>query len=199
MVARSGWSNGFLDFDNDGWKDLFTANSHVNDAIDQFESSAYRLTNSLFQGTGDGTFRDASAEAGLGSGPARAHRGAAFGDFDDDGRVDVVVTALQEPAELWRNDFAGGRPLAASPARGHEEQPGRHRRGGDDHRRRGPALAPTGQPHDHRRGLRVLDLRPRCISARERRKTIDRVEVRWPSGAVQVLADVRADQVTQSP
>jgi hypothetical protein len=103
VAVRSGWSNGFFDFDNDGWKDLFTANSHVNDAIDQFESTAYKLTNSLFQGLGNGTFRDASAEAGLASGPARAHRGAAFGDFDDDGRQDVVVTALQEPAELWWN------------------------------------------------------------------------------------------------
>lgn len=46
MVAgKSGWSNGFLDFDNDGWKDLFTANSHVNDSIDQFEAFAYRLPN----------------------------------------------------------------------------------------------------------------------------------------------------------
>jgi hypothetical protein len=49
VAARSGWSNGFVDFDNDGWKDLFTANSHVNDAIDRFESNTYRLPNSVFR------------------------------------------------------------------------------------------------------------------------------------------------------
>ena len=112
VASRSGWSNGFVDFDNDGWKDLFTANSHVNDAIERFEQNAYRLTNSVFRNLGDGTFGDASAEAGLAAGAARAHRGAGFGDLDGDGRVDVVVSSLQGPAELWANRVTAGRALA---------------------------------------------------------------------------------------
>ena len=57
VAARSGWANGLVDLDNDGWKDLFTANSHVNDAIDRFESRSYRETNSVFRNLGDGTLR----------------------------------------------------------------------------------------------------------------------------------------------
>jgi hypothetical protein len=100
-TTRSGWSNGFFDFNNDGWKDLFTANSDVNDLVDLYGSTHYKQLNSVFVNLGDGTFRDASAEAGLNL--ARAHRGSAFADFDNDGKIDVVVSALGEPAELWQN------------------------------------------------------------------------------------------------
>ena len=98
---RSGWSNGLFDFNNDGWKDLFTANSDVNDLIDLFQSTHYKQPNSLFANLGNGTFRDVSADAGFLL--SRAHRGSAFADFDGDGRIDIVVSALGEPAELWKN------------------------------------------------------------------------------------------------
>jgi hypothetical protein len=73
VAHRSGWSSALVDFDNDGWKDLFTANSHVNDAIHMFESHSYRLTNSAFRNRGDGTFEDVSAASGLDAGELRAH------------------------------------------------------------------------------------------------------------------------------
>src|SRR5205807_268169 len=100
-TTRSGWSNGFFDFNNDGWKDLFTANSDVNDLIDLFGSTHYKQPNSLFANLGNGTFRDVSSEAGFDL--ARAHRGSAFANLDNDGKIDVVVSALGEPAELWQN------------------------------------------------------------------------------------------------
>ncbi len=101
--SLSGWGVGLFDFDNDGRKDLFTANSHVNDTVAHFEASRYKLPNSVFRNEGEGKFTDVSASAGLAGGEARAHRGAAFADFDLDGRVDVVVTSLGEGVELWRN------------------------------------------------------------------------------------------------
>src|SRR5207245_2360612 len=78
--------------------------------IGAFQSDRYLLANSLFRNVGDGTFADLSEPAGLEAAPPRAHRGAAFADLDGDGRVDVVTTALQAPAELWWNQ---------SPAAGH--------------------------------------------------------------------------------
>jgi tetratricopeptide (TPR) repeat protein len=101
-ARRSGWSNGFADFNNDGWKDLFTANSHVTDNIEQFSRYRYRQPNSLFLNLG-GTFRDVSTETGPDFATAKAHRGSAFADFNNDGKLDVVVSSLREPAELWQN------------------------------------------------------------------------------------------------
>jgi hypothetical protein len=99
-VRHSGWGLGLFDFNNDGWKDLFTANSHVNDRVEQFESYSYREKNSVFENTG-GKFRDVSDDAGMNL--FKAHRGASFADFDGDGRIDAVVTSLGEPTELWHN------------------------------------------------------------------------------------------------
>ena len=94
----AGWGLGLIDFDNDGWKDLFTANSHVNDQVEKVEPYTYRQQNAIFRND-KGSF--ALAEAGFTV--KAAHRGSAFGDFDGDGRIDIVVSALGEPAELWRN------------------------------------------------------------------------------------------------
>jgi len=109
LTARlSGWGVVLADLDNDGWKDLFSANAHVNDEIESFEAARYRLSNSVFANRGDGTFADASDVSGVGSGTPRAHRGLAVADLDGDGRLDVVTSALGEPAELWVNETGGG-------------------------------------------------------------------------------------------
>lgn len=100
-VSRSGWATKFADFDNDGHKDLFVTASHVNDLASEFESASYRQRNAVFRNTGSGTFADVSGQAAEFL-PA-AHRGAAFADFDEDGRIDVVTSAIGGPAELWRN------------------------------------------------------------------------------------------------
>jgi hypothetical protein len=105
-VKSSGWCSIAGDFDNDGWKDLFTANSHVNDRIGDFEALEFRQPNSLFLNDGHGRFRDATAGAGLATTLA-AHRGCALADFNADGRLDVVVVSLGSAAELWQNDSSG--------------------------------------------------------------------------------------------
>src|SRR5579872_3692111 len=101
--SYSGWSLGLFDFDNDGWKDIFTANAHVDDEAQHFAPAQYKLHNSVFANRGDGTFEDVSNTVGPEFLAARAHRGAAFADFNQDGKIDVVVSALGEPAELWEN------------------------------------------------------------------------------------------------
>ncbi len=100
-LRHSGWGIGLIDFDNDGWKDLFTANSHVNDRVELFESAVYKEPNHVFQNLRNGTFADVSVAAGLNE--AKAHRGSAYADFDGDGKIDVVVSALEEATELWKN------------------------------------------------------------------------------------------------
>jgi hypothetical protein len=106
LTAKSaGWCSVFVDIDNDGRKDVFTANSHANDRIGEFESIAWKQSNSLFLNEGRGRFRDAGPDSGLASAVA-VHRGCGVADFDANGRVDVVVLALGSRAELWSNESA---------------------------------------------------------------------------------------------
>ena len=97
----AGWGVALVDFDNDGLMDIFTSNSHVNDIVEKFEAAVYRQPNTVFRNIGGGKFA-LVGDSGL-AGAVQAHRGAAFADFDGDGRVDAVVTVLGGPAELWRN------------------------------------------------------------------------------------------------
>jgi len=101
-VKLSGWCSVLADLDNDGWKDIFTANSHVNARIGDFEAIAFKQPNSLFRNDGAGHFNDVSQAAGLGAAVA-AHRGCGVADFNGDGRLDVVVLTLGTQAELWQN------------------------------------------------------------------------------------------------
>jgi hypothetical protein len=100
----SGWSNGIVDFDNDGWKDLFVARSNVLDNISKMvPGRQYPEHNSVFRNLGDGKFEDVSLGAGPDFQREAPHRGAAFGDIDNDGRVDAVVTVLNGAIQLFHN------------------------------------------------------------------------------------------------
>jgi hypothetical protein len=100
----SGWGNGMVDFDNDGWKDLFVARSNVVDNINiVYPSRHYTEPNSLFRNLGSGRFQDVSALAGPDFQLEAAHRGVAFGDLNNDGRMDMVVSVLGGAVKLFRN------------------------------------------------------------------------------------------------
>ncbi len=103
-ASMSGWGNGIYDFDNDGWKDLFVARSNVVDNIDVvFPDRRYKEPNSVFRNLGNGKFEDVSAAAGPDFQLEAAHRGVAFGDLDNDGRIDMVVSVLGGPVKLFHN------------------------------------------------------------------------------------------------
>ena len=105
---RSGWGVSLVDLDNDGRPDIVTANSHVNDLIDQFEASSYKEPNTILLNRGNG-FEDVTAQAGEAFGrTAAAHRGLVAADLDDDGRQDLVTTSLGGPVEVWRNGGPAG-------------------------------------------------------------------------------------------
>jgi hypothetical protein len=116
VARRSGWGVLLADFDNDGRKDIFTANSHVNDKIADTSSDQYLLPNSIFQNRDGKTFADVTPASPALSVRAAAHRGAAAADLDGDGRLDLIVTALGEPAKIWRNVTANGYLSLAVPA-----------------------------------------------------------------------------------
>jgi len=100
----SGWGNGIIDFDNDGWKDLFVARSNVMDNISLLHPDRrYPEPNSIFRNLGNGKFEDISESAGPDFQLEAVHRGVAFGDLDNDGRMDMVVSVLGGSVKLFHN------------------------------------------------------------------------------------------------
>lgn len=100
--ALTGWGIGSYDFDNDGFKDLFAANGHF-PATEESLGRASELANSVFRNQGGARFADISNGAGADFQVAGQYRGVAFADFDNDGRVDAVVSNVNGPARLFRN------------------------------------------------------------------------------------------------
>jgi enediyne biosynthesis protein E4 len=99
------WGTGFVDFSNDGWVDLFVANGNVAPAVETLPRDLpYREPLQLFHNKGDHTFEEIADAAGLNDGPLQSRRGAAFGDINNDGNVDVVVYNVGAPPSLFLNE-----------------------------------------------------------------------------------------------
>jgi enediyne biosynthesis protein E4 len=185
-----GWGTGFFDVDNDGWLDLLVVNGHVYPQIDTLPSGArYRQAKLLHLNLGDGTFCDASRLAGAGLQEARASRGAAFGDIDNDGHVDLVVGDLDGPPMILRNEGGDGNhwiTLELAASKGNPLAIGARVKivAGD-----------TSQTEEVRSGGSYLsqnDLRLHFGLGRAAK--VDTVEIRWPSGKVEQIKDLAADK-----
>jgi hypothetical protein len=104
------WGTGFADFDNDGWPDLFVAAGAVYPEVEQrFPQYPMKCPRLIFHNLRNGKFDELIDEAGPGIAAPHCSRGAAFGDFDNDGDIDILVVNLNEPPSLLRNDVKGQR------------------------------------------------------------------------------------------
>ena len=188
-IFSSGWSNGIFDLNNDGRKDLFSANSHVNDNIGFEMNVPFQQRNSIFANAGD-RFVDVSASAGEDFQVAAAHRGCAFGDLDNDGRIDVVVSRFDGPAEVFRNVSPGGNHWLLVKTVGT-----RSNRDGIGAQIR--LESASGVQYNH------VTTSVGYASSSSRRvhfglgqdTVVTRLEIRWPSGVRQELRNVPADQI----
>jgi hypothetical protein len=187
----SGWGNGIRDFDNDGYKDLFSANSHVSENADIDPQQHYRQANAVFRNLHNGTFRDVTSEAGPAMQARAAHRGCAFGDLNNDGKIDAVVSVIGGPAELLYNTSTGSNHWILIRTIGVKSN-----RDGI-----GTRIKLTGESglvqynHVTTAGSYASSSDPRVHFGLSADTQIKEIELRWPSGTVQVLRNVKADQI----
>jgi hypothetical protein len=185
----SGWSTHFLDYDNDGWKDLFVAQGHVMDTIEKTAPNLRYAQPLLLLRNDSGRFlRTAAGEALEKDWPAR---GAAFGDLDNDGDVDVVVSSVGEPALVLRNDGGNRKNWLGIKTVGRTSN-----RDGIGCRVKVVSEAGSTQYFTVNTALGYLsssDKRLRVGLGGAARAKL--VELRWPSGVVQELHDVPSGQV----
>ncbi len=184
------WGTGFFDYDNDGDRDLFVANGHTYPQADLPRvNSSYEQANSLFENR-DGRLVEVSAGAGPGFALRRVSRGTSFADYDGDGDIDLFVLNLNGPPTLLRNDGDHDNHYLLVRTVGTKSN-----RDGIGAR----VIISVGGQTQHaevQSGGSYLshnDLRLHFGLGKAER--VDRLEVRWPSGAVQVLSDIAVDQV----
>jgi hypothetical protein len=98
------WGCGFIDYDNDGWSDILQVDGHVYPGVDQHSNQTFLESRVVYRNLGNRKFQDASKEMGTGITARHSSRGCAFGDYDNDGDIDVIVNNMNEIPSLLRND-----------------------------------------------------------------------------------------------
>ena len=186
-----GWGTSFFDMDNDGWLDLFVANGHVYPQMDGVPgSAAYAEPMLLHRNNRDGTFDEVSAQAGLADMPMKSRRGAAFGDIANNGNIDIVILNVGEPPSLLLNTSKNTNHRVLFKLVGTKSN-----RAAIGARVSIHAAGVT--QFDEVRGggsyLSQNDLRLHFGLGTANK--IDSVEVRWPSGKLERLKDVSADNI----
>ncbi|HEX8811058.1 MAG TPA: CRTAC1 family protein, partial [Terracidiphilus sp.] len=190
-LKMSGFGAAFYDFDNDGWKDFFVTRGNVTSVWPP--GIAFGEPNTVFRNPGPtGKWTAYTAEAGFSDATAARHRGCAFGDFDGDGRIDIVVTSTDRPAELWMN---------RSPHTGHWLDIAltgvKSNRDGIGARIK--VVTKAGTQYNHQTssvGYASSSLGPVHFGLGAETRALS-VEITWPSGIVQTLENVEADRIVK--
>jgi enediyne biosynthesis protein E4 len=188
-LPMAGYSPNIADFDNDGWKDIFVSRGHVQSLLSA-PNLSIEQPNTVFRNLGDMKFSALTAEAGLTSQPPARHRGSAVGDLNGDGRLDVVVSAIGAPAEIWLNQSPGNNHWIEFKLQGTKSNR-------DGVGARIKVVTRSGAQYNH-----VFTSAGYASSSAGSvhfglgaNPSAELVEIRWPSGVVQELRNVTGDRI----
>jgi len=185
------WGVGLVDLDNDGLQDVFQVNGHVYPELEQSTlSERYFNPRLVYRNLGGGRFEDVSSLAGPGVGERKSSRGAAFGDFDNDGDIDVVVMNMADAPSLLRNDLPPGRHWVQFRLEGRKSN------------RSAIGSTVTIEAGGRRQTLPVLS-QSSFLSQNEARlhfgldtaMRVEKIRVAWPSGQTEEFPGIAADGV----
>ena len=181
----SGWSNGFIDYNNDGWKDIYSANGDVDDV-----NEGSRQHDTMFENLDGKTFIDVSDQLGPEFQKKGFQRGSAFGDLNNDGAPDIVVTSLNESPRILMNTADSGNHWIVLALTGHKSAR-------DAIGAKVKLTTASGRTLYNHVAISVgfmssSDKRVHFGLGQE--TEIGSIEIRWPSGIQQILKNVKADQ-----
>ena len=189
-LPMSGYSPTIADFDNDGWKDIFISRGHVQSLAST--NMVIEQPNTVFRNLGGMKFDALTAEAGLTAQPPSRHRGSAVGDLNADGKLDVVVSAINAPGEIWINQSPGTNHWIEFKLQGTKSNR-------DGIGARIKVVTKSGAQYNHMTtscGYASSSAGPVHFGLGAN-TSADLVEIHWPSGIVQQMKAIAGDRVVE--
>ena len=190
------WGTGMADFDNDGWPDILTVTGNVYPEVEKyFKDYPHRSTRLVYRNLGNGRFKDVTAQSGTGVLTPHSSRGCAFGDFDNDGDVDVLIMNMNEPPSLLRNEYFSQARRSGNNWIGLKLIGVKSNCSAIGARVRLKAGGRLQTQELSSQSSYYSQNDPRLHFGLGSSRKADQIEIRWPNGATEIVKDIAANQV----
>ncbi len=188
------WGTGLVDLNNDGWPDVFTVTGNVYPEVEKvFKEYPHRSPRLIYRNMGNGRFKEVTGECGPGAQEVHSSRGCAFGDYDNDGDMDVLIMNMNEPPSLLRNDYNGSRrgannwlALKLVGVKSNRSAIGARVRVKTGAHQQTQEISSQSSYYSHND--------PRLHFGLGASSRADQIEIRWPNGQTEIIKDIAANQ-----